>query len=245
MKRSTTTRGWLTAAIAGAALSGCGGSGSDTVIPLSSTVAQFQNGWTWSYNFTGTFTPTGAAKASATGTRTITCTASMGTVTLEELTTITSNTISYNHSKELSYAQGADGTLTLTGITVDTNPSETVAKTTFAQPGSITSTTNLSGIITYQDSTYSTETYQVVGIKVVDTPVADFATWQIARQTQYNNQPQVNVTESLSPTVGEPVSITGTEYVSDGTYTGTFLLASTNVNLNQNPTPILPGIKSR
>jgi hypothetical protein len=237
-------RGFLIGLIGVAACFGCGGSGSSNEVPLSSTVVQFQSGWTWTYNFTGTFTPSTGTSAPATGTRTITCSASSGTVTLLQSTTITSNNLSYNHTKQYSYAQDSAGDLTLTSITVDSNPTETVAKTTFSNPGRITSTTNLSGTLTFQDSSFATETYQVVGIQIVNNPVGQFATWEVARHVNYQSFPEINETEDLAPSIGEPVSIQGTEYESDGTVTGSFVLQSTNVSINTTQAPTLPAVKA-
>jgi hypothetical protein len=208
---------------------GCGGGTATTqVVPLSSTVAQFENGWTWNYAFKGTFTPTGATQYPAVGSRTVTCSVgSPGAVTLTETTLITANETQYSHTKTFSYTQGADGSLALVNETVDENPTETVQTSPFVQPGKIIATTDVSGLITFQDSTTEPNVFDVTGIQLVPTEVGKIETWEISRQVTYQNQTLVKVSEFLAPTLGEPVELSGSWIVSDGSYTGTFLLNST------------------
>src|SRR5690348_3702236 len=89
----------------GIVIAGCAGSGgSGNVIPLSTTEAQYQQGWTWAYNFTGTFTPYGGSAQSATGTYTITCSNRTGNqVTEAHSMSVVANGSTHTYSGQFVY----------------------------------------------------------------------------------------------------------------------------------------------
>ncbi|MFI5386633.1 MAG: hypothetical protein ACHQ50_10990 [Fimbriimonadales bacterium] len=211
---------------------GCGGNSAN--LALGSNEGQVQQGWTWTYQGAGTLTPQGGSAQTADASMTVTCTNRTGSrITLSESVRLAAQGGVHTYTTQLIYDQDSQSNaLTLVSRTVGNGQAQVVQSTTFAIPGAWVTNMSVTGSTTYTDSTTQTDSLDTTAdLAYVPTHVGQFLTFTTTDRVVYQGVVVRDLTAYFDPPIMQPTKMTGTVLLGNDSFTGTFILQSTNVPL--------------